>query len=487
MFKASWNSIQAHAVPQWLKDAKFGIYTHWGLYSVPACGPNATWYAYNMYREGSFQNRYHVKKFGDPSQFGYKDFIPMFTAEKFDADEWAEIFRNSGARFAGPVGEHHEGFTMWDTKHSTWNARLMGPKRDIVGELEKAIRREGMRFMTAMHHAETWWFYPHWKTRYDVSDPANAGLYGEPHDLQWEGQGSIIDPDPSAVNIEAFWPMQQKPSNRFLDTWIAKLKELVDTYSPDLLWFDFGLRWVQEHYKREFFAYYYNKEKELGRELIVVYKWHNAAPGSGVEDLEQGAHGDLAYNFWITDTTVDDGEAWGYIHDNKYKSPTTLIHYLIDNVSKNGALLLSIGPRADGVIPVEVKSILSEMGAWLRVNGEAIYGTSPWMWPGEGPTKAERTGPFSETEKRSYTAKDVRFTVKDDALYAICLGLPEAEVLIETARKNLYPGEIKSIRMLGVDRDLAWAMNGQYLRIAVPIEKPCAHACVFKIERKRPF
>jgi len=487
MYTDSWNSISQHEVPQWLKEAKFGIYTHWGVFSVPACGPNATWYGYNMYREGSLQHLYHVNKYGDPSKFGYKDFIPMFTAEKFDAEEWAEIFRKSGAKFAGPVGEHHEGFTMWDTKHNKWNAKKMGPGRDVVGELEKAIRKEGLRFMAAMHHAEAWWFYPHWKKQYDVSNPAYAGLYGENHDMQWEGKGNIIDPNPYVANHEEFWPTQQKPSKQFLDTWLAKLKELVDNYSPDLLWFDFGLRFVQEHYKREFVAYYYNKGKELNKDFTITYKWHNLAPGSGVEDLEQGQQDDLTYNFWITDTTADDGEAWGYLYNNSYKSPESVIHYLIENVSKNGALLLSIGPRADGVIPDEVKHILSEMGKWLEVNGEAIYGTTSWMFAGEGPTKRSKGGAFSDSERLKYTAKDIRFTVKDDNLYAISLGWPIRGIVIETAAKYLYPEEIKSVSLLGVDQKLEWRMTEAGLEIAVPDKRPCDYAYAFKIERQRPF
>ena len=305
--------------------------------------------------------------------------------------------------------------------------------------------------------------------------------------MQWAGQGHIVDPNPYAANHETFWPTQQKPSKLFLDTWLAKLKELVDNYSPDLLWFDFGLRFVQEHYKREFVSYYYNKGKALNKDFTITYKWHNLAPGSGVEDLEQGQQDDLTYNFWITDTTVDDGEAWGYLYNNSYKSPESVIHYLIENVSKNGALLLSIGPRADGVIPDEVKHILSEMGKWLEVNGEAIYGTTSWMWAGEGPTKRTKRGAFSDAEKLNYTAKDIRFTVKDDCLYAICLGWPSREAVIETAAKYMYPEEIKSIRLLGVDRELEWRMTNAGLEIAMPDKRPCDYAYAFKIERQRPF
>jgi len=180
-YEKTWYSLRKHLTPQWFKDAKFGIYTHWGVYAVPACGPNATWYPYNMYREGTPQYEYHVKTYGGPEKFGYKDFIPMLTGEKFDPDEWAELFKKAGAQFAGPVGEHHDGFCMWDTQYSEWSAARMGPKRDVVGELEKAIRKQGMRFMVALHHAANWWFFPHWKKEFDVSDPRYAGLYGELH------------------------------------------------------------------------------------------------------------------------------------------------------------------------------------------------------------------------------------------------------------------------------------------------------------------
>ena len=184
----SWNSLRVHQTPQWLRDAKFGIYTHWGIYSVPAHGPNGTWYPYFMYREGSPQYEYHLKTYGHPSKFGYKDFIPMFTAEKFDPDEWAELFTQAGAKFAGPVGEHHDGFAMWDTRYSEWNAAKMGPRRNVVGELEKAIRKQDMRFMVALHHAENWWFFPHWRPEFDTSDPRYSGLYGQLHNQEWAQQ-----------------------------------------------------------------------------------------------------------------------------------------------------------------------------------------------------------------------------------------------------------------------------------------------------------
>jgi len=467
-YQPSWNSLRTHITPQWFRDAKFGIYTHWGVYCVPACGPNATWYPYNMYREGTPQYEHHAKTFGPPSKFGYKDFIPMFTAEKFDPDEWAEIFRNSGAQYAGPVGEHHDGFCMWDSRYTEWSAARMGPKRDVVAELEKAIRKGGMKFLVALHHAENWWFYPHWRKEFDTSDPKYAGLYGEPHNLAGDVGGGFFD--------------QDKPSRAFLEQWKGKILEVIDNFRPDVLWFDFGLGFVQEQYRKEFLAYYYNKAMEWDREVVVTYKEHYLVPGSAVVDLELGRFGELTYHDWITDTTVDAGEGWGYLRETEYKSTCSLVHYLVDNVSKNGYLLLNIGPKPNGEIPEQAREVLKGMGQWLDVNGEAIYGTTPWLAYGEGPTEMKKSGAFCEKEEVTYTAQDIRFTSKDNVLYAICLGWPGAEVKISTL-KALFPREIQSVGMLGVDRPLEWSLQPDGLAIKPPASKPCEHAYVFKIVR----
>lgn len=477
-----------HTIPQWIQDDKFGVYLHWGVFSVPACGPNATWYGYNMYREGSLQNMYHCLHYGDPAQFGYKNFIPMFTAEKFDPQEWAELFKKSGARFVGPVGEHHEGFSMWKTKFSQWNACEMGPHRDIVGELEKSIRAQGLKFMVAMHHAENWYFYPHWKKKYDVSNPLYQGLYGANHNMEWSGKETLIDPNPYIANHGELWPQMEKPSRDFLDLWFNKLKELIDVYEPDLLWFDFGLKYIQEQYKEKLVEYYYEHAKNRGRDVSIAYKWHNLPVGSGIEDIEQGRMSDLAYNFWVTDTTIDNGEAWGDIYNNSYKSPKTIIHYLIDNVSKNGALILSIGPRADGTIPDEVRTILTEIGNWLDINGEAIYGTRPWALYGEGPTKVANSEAFNEKELVTYTSKDIRYTKKGLTLYAICLDWPSDGLVVLTSLKNhFYPDEIIKIEMLGVQQPLDWKETDEGLVVQMPNAIPCDYAYSLKISLRDLF
>jgi alpha-L-fucosidase len=430
-----------------------------------------------------------VKTYGPPAKFGYKDFIPMFTGEKFDPDEWAELFKQAGARFAGPVAEHHDGFAMWDTQLTEWNAARMGPRRDVVGELERAIRGQGMRFMVALHHAENWWFYPHWRKEFDTADPRFAGLYGPPHNQQGPLGPAPVQPLDHASIYTHTWSFeeQDKPSKEFLDLWKAKTLEVIDKYRPDLMWWDFGLERVQEQYKQEYLAYYYNKAREWGSEVVVTYKWNHLVPGSAVIDLELGRFKHQTYHDWITDSSVDDQGAWSYVQDAGFKSVCALIHNLVDNVSKNGYLLLNVGPRADGTIPDAAKERLRGMGQWLEVNGEAIYGTTPWHVYGEGPTQMASEGAFSEEQEVEYTGQDIRFTEKDGALYAICLGWPQARVTITSVAPLVYESEIRSVTLLGHPDRLDWRFTAEGLTIELPADKPCDHAYAFRIARGRPF
>ncbi|MFB3881250.1 MAG: alpha-L-fucosidase [Armatimonadota bacterium] len=481
-FEPTWESLRRHQTPQWLRDGKFGIYTHWGPYSVPAWGGNATWYSHNVYMNPDSEARkYHEKTYGPLDQFGYKDYIPMFTAEKFDPDEWADLFQRSGARFAGPVAEHHDGFAMWDTKWSEWNAAKMGPKRDVVGELEKTIKARGMKFVTALHHAENWFFFPVWDKRYDCSDPKYSGLYGFIHE-----RGA-------------------PQSKEFLDRWYGKTIEVIDKYDPDFIWFDYALCSIHESYVKEFLAYYYNRAEANRKEVVVTYKDHDLPPGVGLLDYELGQARELTWHEWITDSTVDDQGAWGYVKTAGYRSVDWLVDNLVDRVSKNGYLLLNVGPRADGTIPEEAKQGLLGMGEWLKVNGEAVYGTTAWVIAGEGPTRLKKaSGGFNE-EATPYTAEDIRFTAKGNALYATVLEWPGSELVITTfalpddnradvgvhrgeqPRHYLYPSEVVSITMLGDGKPLPWKLNAQGLVVSMPAKKPCDHAFVVKIERRRPF
>ena len=306
---------------------------------------------------------------------------PCLRGEKFNAEEWADLFQKAGARFAGPVAEHHDGFAMWDTKYSPWNAAKMGPKRDVVGELAKAIKKRDMKFVAAFHHAESWLYFPTFDKRYDCGDPRYSGLYGFVHEKD------------------------ALPSKAFLDLWKGKIIEVIDKYDPDLVWFDNGLELITDSYKQDMLAYYYNHAAARKKEVVVTYKRNTLPPGTGLLDLERGQEADLTYYEWITDSTVDVGRGWGYVKGLGFKTVDNLVVNLVDRVSKNGYLLLNVGPKPDGTIPDEAKKLLLGMGKWLRVNGDAIYGTTPWVIAGEGPTRLTTRGDFNEKNNLHYTGR----------------------------------------------------------------------------------
>ncbi len=422
-YEATWESLREYPeVPKWLRDGKFGIYTHWGPYAVHAYGSNTTWYSNSLYNyPGGEARRHFEENFGKLTpEYGYKDLIPLFTAEKFDADEWAELFQKAGAKFAGPVAEHHDGFAMWDTKYSKWNAAKMGPKRDVVGELEKAIKSRDMKFVTAFHHAANWFFFPVWDKRYDTGDPEYSGLYGQQHE-----------------------PGEMR-NKEFHEEWYGKIKEVIDDYSPDFIWFDFALDSIAEGYVKDFLAYYYNHATKKDKEVVVTYKGNDLVPGTGVRDLELGQEANITYHEWITDSTVDDRGAWGWANDLVFKSPNRVIDNLVDRVSKNGYLLLNVGPKPDGTIPDEARDLLLEVGKWLKVNGDGIYGTTPWLYASEGPTNLGAVGDIGFNESNVvYTKKDVRFTVKGDNLYATFLDWPGDKAVIKTLRTSGEEGDVE--------------------------------------------
>lgn len=458
LFDPTWDSLCTYQVPQWYQDGKFGIFIHWGLYSVPAFGNE--WYPRRMYIEGDPAFEHHVKTYGPQSRFGYKDFIPMFKAEKFDPDHWADLFRKAGAKFVVPVAEHHDGFAMYDSAFSDWTAAKMGPKRDIIAELAAAVRRQWLTFGLSSHRAEHWWFFDGgMKFDSDVRDPRNMGLYG---------------------------PAQSRslpPNEEFLDDWLVRTCELVDKYQPQLVWFDW---WIEEPvfepYLRKFAAYYYNRAAQWDRGVAINYKNEAFPEEVAVLDIERGQLNEIRPLFWQTDTSVS-RNSWGYINDHDYKTVTQIVGDLVDIVSKNGALLLNIGPRADGTIPEAEEEMLLKIGAWLDVNGEAIYGTRPWKVFGEGPTEVAQ-GSFTDTKRSEFTSEDVRFTTRGSILYAIFLGWPEdGKVRIRSlaTTSRLYRQEIGKVELLGSQAPVDWGREADALIVDLPCDKPCDHAFVLKI------
>lgn len=465
-FEPEWDSLKQYETPKWNMDGKFGIFIHWGVYAVPAAG--SEWYPRNMYNKESPLFEHHKQTWGDQSVFGYKDFVPKFRAENWDPEAWAELFERSGARYVVPVAEHHDGFAMYDSSHTKWNSVNMGPGRDICGELAKAVRKRGMKFGVSTHYAWNWRYYLKDES-FDNANPAFADLYGVNH-------------DPKAP-----------ASDEFIAHWYARTKELIDKYQPDLLWFDFGFCFPEfEQARQEIAAYYYNKGVEWNKGVVLNYKrWTRPAEGvtkvafpdgAGTLDLEREKSPNIRRFFWQTDTSIS-RKSWGYIENDEFKSPDGLVDDLVDIVSKNGCLLLNIGPRADGTIPQEAQDILLAMGRWLKVNGEAIYGTRPWKISGEGPTGTAE-GHLSENKNKPFTAEDIRYTQDGKHLFAVLLDWPQGgQVVIKSLRTSTDVGAegIKSIVLLGRKRPLAWSFGGPGLIVQLPDERTGEFAYVLKI------
>ena len=474
-FEATWESLKTYSVPEWYQDAKFGIFVHWGVYSVPAFSNE--WYSRNMYIQGSPEYEHHIRTWGPHNKFGYKDFIPMFKGEKFDPAYWAKLFKKAGAKFVMPVAEHHDGFAMYDCSFSQWTAVKMGPKRDVIGELSEAVRKEGMIFSVSSHRAEHWFFMNGgMEFDSDVQDDRYYDFYGPAK------QGPSLD-DKEKWESKDWRP---RPDGKFMEDWLARTCELVDKYQPQIVYFDWWIEQaVFEPYIQRFAAYYYNRGLEWGKGVAINHKYESFLEGTAIFDVERGGLKGIRPNFWQTDTAVGKS-SWCYVENENYKTSTSLIHDLIDTVSKNGALLLNIGPRPDGTIPEGDQQILFDIGSWLAVNGEAIYGTRPWKIFGEGPTEVIE-GAFQDNQRTGFTSHDVRFTAKGEVLYAIVLGWPEnGEIVIQSlgAGQAHYPAVIKQVGLLGSNEAVQWSRDAAGLKATLPAEKPSAAAFALKIEKE---
>ena len=456
-FAPSWESLAAFNAPTWYQDAKFGIFIHWGVYSVPAFGNE--WYARNMYLPDHPEYDHHLATYGAHTDFGYKDFIPHFTTANYDPVAWADLFRRAGARYVMPVAEHHDGFPLYDCTFTEWSAAKMGPKRDLIGELAAAVRATDMVFSVSYHRAENWWFYHGgMEIPADVQDNRYRGLYGRAE------------------------PQEKVPDPAFLDEWLVRICELVDLHQPQVVWFDW---WIEEAifapYLQRFAAFYYNRGVQWGKEVAINYK-HAAYPeGAAVWDIERGQLAGMRTPFWQTDTAVAKN-SWGYTAQQKYKDAGAIIDDLVDIVAKNGTLLLNIGPRPDGTIPAEDSAILLEIGDWLATNGAAIYGTRPWQIFGEGPTEVVE-GSFKDTERQPFGGQDIRYTRQGDTLYAILLDWPGSEATLPALGKSAdrLTREIGQVTLLGHDGPLLWRREEDALRVALPAQRPCDHAYALKI------
>ncbi|MDQ0596475.1 alpha-L-fucosidase [Streptomyces canus] len=443
-YTPDWDSVDQHPpAPEWFQDAKFGIYFHWGAFSVPAY--DNEWYPRNMYQAGSNANRHHIATYGQPSAWPYHYFIdgakdlagntvkfaPKLKSAggKFDPDEWVQLFVDAGARFAGPVAEHHDGFSMWDSQVNEWNSVNKGPGLDLLRLFSTAIRAKGLKLLVAMHHAYNFTgFYEHAPAQTDAS---LKKLYGQ--------LGSTAE-------------------NQL---WYDKLKEVIDRAQPDILWQDFNLDAVDERQRLNFLAYYYNQADSWGREVVATYKDGMHAKGA-VFDYERGGPADLTYPYWLTDDSIS-SSSWCYTQGIGYYSVQQMLHSFLDRVSKNGNVLLNIAPMADGTIPQSQKDILLGIGDHLRRFGESVYATRAWAAYGEGPTKM---GGGSFTSPTAGTPQDIRFTrtKTDDVLYATVLGWPGSSLTIKTlASYRIDLSSLTSVKLLG-------PTSGTYIDLPAPTQ-----------------
>jgi alpha-L-fucosidase len=467
-YTPDWNSLDQHpAAPEWFQDAKFGVYFHWGVFSVPAYGNE--WYPRNMYEAGNNANQHHIATYGQPSAWPYHNFInggrdlagnfvqfaPKLKSAggKFDPDEWVQLFVDAGARFAGPVAEHHDGFSMWDSQVNEWNSVKKGPGLDLLNLFSTAIRAKGLKLLVAMHHAFN--FTGFYEFAPAQSDPSLKKLYGQ---LGSTAQNQL---------------------------WFDKLKEVVDRAQPDILWQDFNLTAVDEQQRLNFLAYYYNQAISWGREVVATYK--DGMNGKGeVFDYERGGPADLTTPYWLTDDSIS-SSSWCYTQGIGYYTIQQMLHSFLDRVSKNGNVLLNIAPMADGTIPQAQKDILLGIGDHLRRFGESVYATRAWTAYGEGPTKM---GGGSFTTPHAGTPQDIRFTRNkaNTVLYATVLGWPGSSLTIKTLSSDrINLSSLTSVKLLGTTAgtyiDLPTpAQNSTGLTVTLPSSAPySANAYVLKL------
>jgi alpha-L-fucosidase len=464
-FQPTMDSLREYRCPDWFRDAKFGIWAHWGPQAVPMDGD---WYARGMYEPGNKHYQYHLAHYGHPSQFGYKDIIPLWKAEKWDPDRLMQLYKKAGAKYFVSMGSHHDNFFLWNSKLHRWNAANMGPKRDVVGEWQKAAQKYGLRFGVSEHLGAsfTWFQSSHGADKegpkagvpYDGADPQYQDLYHPAAEL---GDTGWYSNNPK-------WQRQ----------WYAEIQELVDNYHPDLLYSDGGVPFGNE-VGLSMIAHFYNSSAAFqGGKVEAIYNCKQRSDGRWVEDLERGVMPKIDPYPWQTDTSIGD---WYYNRDWKFRPVSWVIHMLVDNVSKNGNLLLNVVQRPDGSLDAEVEQMLEELAQWNAVHGEAIFGTRPWLVYGESAIRM-KGGHFQEDFK--YDAREIRFTTKGPALYAIALGWPgDGRLVVLSLAKPTDESinNITDVTLLGYDGKVDWRQTPEGLFVTLPEKKVSDYTAALKI------
>ncbi|MCL7763995.1 alpha-L-fucosidase [Polaribacter sp. Z014] len=481
-FKPEWESLKKHKPsPEWFADAKLGVYFHWGVYNVPANGNE--WYGRFMYDKdrrkswGKDIYDYHTKTYGRDKQ--YHDFIPEWKGEQFSAKEWVDKFEYMGAKFIGTIAEHHDGFSLWESKVNEWNSKNMGPKIDVVKEMALEVKKRNLKFMTTFHHGFHMMFFP--KVENSALRPLSQ------HNAVY--QNCEVPQDPKYRKLYGNMSYQEE-----CDIWLGKLDEVIDEYCPDYIWMDFAQGYVNEKYRKQFLADYFNKAAELNKEVVVNTKGDFFPTDLAIVNLERATMEDITPEVWVTDFQI--GSSWGYNKDKRTAiNPQKAIRILAEVVSKNGVMILAAAPMAEGIIPEEQVAAMEGIGDWLGAYGEAIYKTRPFVEFGQGSTILKRN---PEDEWNAYGAikaglqdlnsKDIRYTKNGKNVYAIQLGWPGAkqEITLKTFAGKAKDLKIKSIKVLGSKERIKWNKTANGLTVTSPKKMPefGEAAIVYKITLK---
>jgi alpha-L-fucosidase len=509
-FSPDWKSLSAYKTPEWYRNAKFGIWAHWG----PQCEPEfGDWYARGLYEEGSDAYKHHLQKYGHPSASGFKDVIHQWKADRWDPDSLVALYKKAGAKYFMALANHHDNFDLYDSKYQPdWNATKIGPKKDLIAGWSKAARNHGLRFGVSVHAARAWSWYE------TAQGADKSGPYaGIPYDgrlTKADGKGKWWEGlDPQALYAQGHplsksgdeggvWEQQGEwgggasiPDKAYCEKFYDRTVELINRYDPDMVYFDDTALplWPISDVGLRIAAHMYNRSiaKKGKLEAIINGKILDALQRQCmVWDIERGQSNAIEPLPWQTDTCIG---SWHYdrrIYDNKgYKSAQTVVHTLIDVVSKNGNLLLSVPVRGNGMIDEQERAIVEEIGRWMAVNGEGIYDTRPWSVFGEGPVM-ETAAPisaqgFNEGKNKPFTSADVRFTVKGDAVYAFVMGWPaDGKVSIKAMRAgSSHLGKsISRVELVGRGEPLSFQQTGDGLQVTLGAHAPAlSYAVVLKI------
>jgi alpha-L-fucosidase len=497
-FEPMWESLSSYRVPDWFRDAKFGIWAHWG----PQCQPEmGDWYAKQMYQEGNPIYKFHCKKYGHPSKFGFKDVINEWKAENWDPKSLIEFYKKAGIRYFGALANHHDNFDLWDSTYQPWNSVAIGPKKNIIAGWEKAVHDAGLRFMISVHGDRAWDWYQDaqgWDKTGEFAGIPYDGLLtkADGKGKWWEG----LDPQDLYAQYHRKgnynWALQGQPllGKAYIEKFFNRTIDLIGKYNPDLLYFDDAILpiYPTSDIGLKIAAYFYNTNLARNGKLEAVLTGKILKPEHRkaiLYDVERGVTEDAEALPWQTDTCIG---SWHYdrrVYNRRaYKTPKQVVQMLIDIVSKNGNLMLSVPVRGDGTIDeLEVK-VVEGIGQWLSVNGEGIYASRPWKVYGEGPTTINKTGKGATSDVKRYTAEDIRFTTKGDILYAFAMAWPEnGKTVIKSLAKGSenMPGEIGKIEMLGADGPLTFDRDDQGLTVNLPQTKPNEFAYTLKISPKQ--